>query len=231
MTISYIRPIVPDTTPEKASDASVRAIGQPLPLIAVPVARPPRLANVVCRMVVVDQRGRLADRHVTAALGWNAGTRLNIREHDGLLIITADPHGAFQPTKQGYLRLPADARRAAGVSCGDRVLLTAHLDRQIVCRSTRSPSRAANALPGRPAATSSSATPTAASDSSVRACSAAARELGAGPDCRSTTMWSTPSRVSASYIARPVGPPPATSTSVLLGGRRVLVSSVISRST
>ncbi|GLY49932.1 hypothetical protein [Lentzea sp. NBRC 102530] len=132
MTISYIRPIVPDTTPEKASDASARAIGQPLPLIAVPASRPPRLTNVQYRMAAVDHRGRLADRHITAALDWNAGTRLNIREHDGLLVVTADPHGVLQPTKQGYLRLPADARRAAGVSCGDRVLLTAHLDRQTV---------------------------------------------------------------------------------------------------
>ncbi|HUQ54450.1 hypothetical protein [Lentzea sp.] len=132
MTISYIRPIVPDTTPEKASDTLTRAIAQPLPLIAVPASRPPRLTNVLYRMATVDQRGRLADRHTTAALDWNAGTRLNIREHDGLLVITADPHGVFQPTKQGYLRLPADARRAAAMSCGDGVLLLTHLDRQTV---------------------------------------------------------------------------------------------------
>ncbi|MDX8141489.1 AbrB/MazE/SpoVT family DNA-binding domain-containing protein [Lentzea sp. BCCO 10_0061] len=83
-------------------------------------------------MAAVDQRGRVADRHVTAALEWNAGTRLSIREHDGLLVVAADPHGLFQPTKQGYLRLPADARRRAGISSGDRVLLAAHLDRRTV---------------------------------------------------------------------------------------------------
>lgn len=132
MTVSYIRPIVPDTTSEQASDPMARAIGQPLPLIAVPASRPPRLTNVLYRMAAVDHRGRLADRHITASLDWNAGTRLNIREHDGMLVVTADPHDVFQPTKQGYLRLPADARLAAGVSCGDRVLLTAHLDRRTV---------------------------------------------------------------------------------------------------
>ena len=83
-------------------------------------------------MATVDQGGRLADRHTTAALNWNAGTRLNIGEHDGSLVITTDPHGVFQPTKQGYLRLPADARRAADVSCGDGVLLLTRLDRQTV---------------------------------------------------------------------------------------------------
>ncbi|MFD5828632.1 hypothetical protein [Lentzea sp. NPDC060358] len=97
MTISYIRPIVPDTTSEKTRGTSTRTAGQPLPLVAIRASRPPRLTNVLYRMATVDQRSRLADRHTTAALDWNAGTRLNIREHDGLLVITADPHGVFQP--------------------------------------------------------------------------------------------------------------------------------------
>jgi hypothetical protein len=130
MTVSYIRPIVPDTAPGKAADSSARAAGQPLPLITVPTSRPPRQTNVLYRMAAVDHRGRVADRHVTAALNWNADTRLSIREHDGLLVVTADPHGVFKLTKEGYLRLPADARRAAGLSSGERVLLTAHLDLQ-----------------------------------------------------------------------------------------------------
>ncbi|MBM7863653.1 AbrB/MazE/SpoVT family DNA-binding domain-containing protein [Lentzea nigeriaca] len=83
-------------------------------------------------MAAIDHRGRVADCHVTAALDWNAGTRLNIREHRGLLVVTADPHGLFKLTKEGYLRLPADARRVVGVSSGDRVLLTAHVTRQSV---------------------------------------------------------------------------------------------------
>src|SRR5687768_3448240 len=118
MTISYIRPIVPETAPGNATGASARAIGQPLPLIAVQASRPSRQTNVLYRMATVDHRGRVADRHVTAALEWDAGTRLNIREHDGLLVVTADPHGVFKLTKEGYLRLPADARRVAGLSSG-----------------------------------------------------------------------------------------------------------------
>ncbi|MEU7478881.1 hypothetical protein AB0A63_23045 [Lentzea sp. NPDC042327] len=132
MTISYIRPIVPDTTPGQAAGASARTAGQPLPLIVVPASRPPRLTNVLYRMATVDHRGRVADRHVTAALEWSAGTRLNIREHGDLLVVTADPHGVFKPTREGYLRLPADARRVADISSGDRVLLTAHLGHRTV---------------------------------------------------------------------------------------------------
>lgn len=132
MTVSYIRPIVPDTAAGKAADSSVRAAGQPLPLITVPTSRPPRPTDVLYRMAAVDHRGRVADRHVTAALGWDTGTRLNIREHGGLLVMNADPHGLFKLTKEGYLRLPADARRVAGVTSGDRVLLAAHVDRRSV---------------------------------------------------------------------------------------------------
>ncbi|MDX8141539.1 hypothetical protein OG205_09430 [Lentzea sp. NBC_00516] len=67
-------------------------------------------------MAAVDHRGRVADRHITAALAWDAATRLSIREHDGLLVVTADPHGVFKLTKEGYLRLPADALRVPKIT-------------------------------------------------------------------------------------------------------------------
>jgi hypothetical protein len=132
MTISYIRPIVPDTTPGNTKGASARIAGQPLPLIAVPVSPPQRLNNVVYSVATLDDRGRVADRQMVAALNWTAATRLSIREHGGLLAVAADPHGVFKLTKQGHVRLPADARRAGHLSSGDRVLLVAHIDRQTV---------------------------------------------------------------------------------------------------
>ncbi|WP_329791926.1 AbrB/MazE/SpoVT family DNA-binding domain-containing protein [Lentzea sp. DG1S-22] len=101
-------------------------------------------------MATVDDRGRVADRHIIAALGWDGSTRLSIREHDGLLVVTADPHGVVKLSAQVYLRLPAQARRAAGIVVGDRVLLTAHLDHHTL---TAFPPRALDelllpALPG-----------------------------------------------------------------------------------
>jgi hypothetical protein len=69
---------------------------------------------------------------MVAALNWTSATRLSIREHDGLLVVTADPYGVFKLTKQGHIRLPADARRAGHLSSGDRVLLVADFDRQLV---------------------------------------------------------------------------------------------------
>ncbi|NGY65074.1 AbrB/MazE/SpoVT family DNA-binding domain-containing protein [Lentzea sp. NEAU-D13] len=100
--------------------------------MAVPATPPQRLSNVLYSIATVDNRGRIADRQMAAALNWTAATRLSIREHDGLLVVAADPHGVFKLTKQGHVRLPADARRAGHLSSGDRVLLVAHLDRQTV---------------------------------------------------------------------------------------------------
>jgi anti-sigma factor RsiW len=132
MTISYIRPIVPDTAPGNTKGASARATGQPLPLISVPASPPPRLSNILYSIATLDDRGRVADRQMTATLNWTATTRLSIRQHDGLLVVAADPYGVFNLTKQGHVRLPADARRAGHLRSGDRVLLVAHLDRQTV---------------------------------------------------------------------------------------------------
>lgn len=132
MTISHIRPVVPGTTPRNAAGGHGRVVGQPLPLITVPAPRPRRRSTVLYGMAAVDDRGRVADRHILSALNWDTGIRLSMREHDGLLVVAADPHGVFTLTKQGYLRLPAAARRAADLSAGDRVFLIADVDRQTV---------------------------------------------------------------------------------------------------
>lgn len=77
-------------------------------------------------LAAVDCRGRVADRAVVMALGWVPGTRLNIRESGGLLVICTDTHGVFSVTKQGHLRLPASVRHCCGLVPGDRVLLAAN---------------------------------------------------------------------------------------------------------
>ncbi len=73
----------------------------------------------------IDCNGRVAEATVISALGWAPGTRLNIRENGGLMLITADGHGVFRLTGQGHLRLPATVRHWCGLVAGDRVLLAA----------------------------------------------------------------------------------------------------------
>jgi bifunctional DNA-binding transcriptional regulator/antitoxin component of YhaV-PrlF toxin-antitoxin module len=72
--------------------------------------------------------GRLGDREVLRRLGWAAGTRLEMREHHGLIVVTADPRGVFRVSGQGFLILPAVVRRWCRLRTGDRVLLVADPD-------------------------------------------------------------------------------------------------------
>ena len=73
----------------------------------------------------VDDRGRLADRAVWRALDWAPGTRLQIRMAGGLVVVDADPGGAFAVTRQGHVRLPGTIRHWCGLAGGDRLLLAA----------------------------------------------------------------------------------------------------------
>jgi bifunctional DNA-binding transcriptional regulator/antitoxin component of YhaV-PrlF toxin-antitoxin module len=73
----------------------------------------------------VDDRGRIADYAIVRALGWRAGTRLDIRVIGGLIVVTAGDAGAWSVTNLGHVRLPVAVRRCCGVEPGDRVLLAA----------------------------------------------------------------------------------------------------------
>jgi len=65
------------------------------------------------------------------ALGWTPGTRLDIRETRGLLVIRSTTNGVFSVTGQGHLRLPAPVRHCCGLVPGDGVLLAADPDRDL----------------------------------------------------------------------------------------------------
>jgi hypothetical protein len=100
-----------------------------LPLPSVPT---PRTNTAVYGLTAVDHRGRVADHAIVRALGWQPGTRLDIRETRGLLVIRSTGHGMFSVTKQGHLRLPAPVRHYCGLIPGDRVFLAADSDRDLL---------------------------------------------------------------------------------------------------
>jgi hypothetical protein len=74
----------------------------------------------------MDCRGRVTDRVVVAAwVGAGDRTRLQVRHTGGLVVVAADPGGAFAVTGQGHVRVPATVRHWYGLQAGDRVLLAA----------------------------------------------------------------------------------------------------------
>jgi hypothetical protein len=127
VTGAVIKPVViPAATPHGGPPAGVlfgrSAAHRKLPL---PSLLTRHASGAVYGLAAVDCRGRVAERAVVSALGWVPGTRLNIRESGGLLVIRTDAHGVFSLTNQGHLRLPAPVRHCCGLVPGDRVFLAA----------------------------------------------------------------------------------------------------------
>jgi hypothetical protein len=81
--------------------------------------------STVYGLATLDDRGRIADRVLVGSLGWVPGTRLDIREAGGLVLVRADRGALFAVTQQGHVRLPAVVRHRCGLAAGDRVLLAA----------------------------------------------------------------------------------------------------------
>jgi hypothetical protein len=73
--------VLPVLGPPRASgpDRAVWAWG----ILSVPPLARERTATTVYGMATIDARGRVADRVVLAALAWNPGTRLQVRDGTG----------------------------------------------------------------------------------------------------------------------------------------------------
>ena len=71
----------------------------------------------------IDHRGRVTDAVVERALGWPPGTRLNIQQTSGVIIVSVDDRGVFTMPNQGHVCLPLPVRRWCGLGAGDQVLL------------------------------------------------------------------------------------------------------------
>jgi AbrB family looped-hinge helix DNA binding protein len=69
--------------------------------------------------------GRVADRTVTMALGWQRGDRLIVTGTDDVVLARRDPAGMVTVAARAYIAIPAPLRRRCGLRAGDRVLLAA----------------------------------------------------------------------------------------------------------
>ena len=73
----------------------------------------------------MDESGRVADRAMTGALGWQRGDRLTFTAAAGVVIARRDPAGMVTMPAKPYLVIPAALRRRCGLRAGDHVLLAA----------------------------------------------------------------------------------------------------------
>jgi hypothetical protein len=102
-----------------------RVSREPLPLPSAPL---PARRDVVFGMCAVDDKGRISDVRVIAALGWSPGQRVRFTVVHGVIVVVADDAGGQSVCGRGCLRLPAGMRRAVAIGRGERVLLAALVD-------------------------------------------------------------------------------------------------------
>ncbi|XVV15149.1 hypothetical protein ACQP2X_12635 [Actinoplanes sp. CA-131856] len=125
---AVIPPVIPTRSSPEAPRWNQRgalAARPPLPLLKLSAKR---VGTAVYGLSTLDAGGRIADKALIAALGWEADQRLEIRVSRGLVAVYPDDRGIFQVRSQRFVYLPLAARRWCDLGAGSRVLLAGYPD-------------------------------------------------------------------------------------------------------
>ena len=96
------------------------------PIATTPAPQVPAVpGDVVYGTGRMDESGRVADRAMIGALGWQLGDRLTFTAVAGVVIARRDPAGMVTMPAKPYLVIPAALRRRCGLRPGDHLLLAA----------------------------------------------------------------------------------------------------------
>src|SRR5262245_34366877 len=128
MTAPLIAPLIPPRTRPGGQEHARPAPARRLPMATVPEV-PVVPDDVLYGFGRMDESGRVADRAMTSALGWQPGDRLTLTAAAGVVIARRDPAGMVTLPAKPYLVIPAVLRRRCGLRPGDRVLLAVFPDR------------------------------------------------------------------------------------------------------
>jgi hypothetical protein len=124
MTAQPLAPVIPSSAVPAGRQRAKSAACRPLPL-ARPVPVPSAPDEVVYGIGRIDSSGRIADRAVIDALGWQGGDWLTLTVDAGVVTARRDPGGMVTLPARPYIAIPAALRRRCGLLPGDRVLLAA----------------------------------------------------------------------------------------------------------
>ncbi len=124
MASSPIAPVIPPASRLSGRGHKGERVVRHLPL-ANSLPGLSRVRDVVYGLARIDASGRVADRAVTAALGWQGGDRLTLTAESAVIIARRDPGGLVTLQARLYLAIPAELRHRCGRRAGDQVLLAA----------------------------------------------------------------------------------------------------------
>lgn len=123
-----IAALLPDVT-------TPRPTPRPAPMPSLPVPGPPHLPapdTLLLGIARLDRSGRVHERTLFRALGWEPGRELAIDTVDDMIVVSSVSGGAHHVDDRGALALPAAARRMSGIAIGPPVVLVADVPEQTV---------------------------------------------------------------------------------------------------
>jgi hypothetical protein len=85
----------------------------------------------------VDESGRISNRDIVRALGWQPGDRLDVIPALGGIVMLSSPDGLLIVPAKPFIVIPAPARRLHNIETGDHVLLAAAPEYRLVIIHTR----------------------------------------------------------------------------------------------
>jgi hypothetical protein len=107
----------------------------PVPLPMLPAFQRVEQAGSAALLVVtarMDHSGRVHERILLHALGWEPGHRLDMDIAHGLIVVAAAPTGPHAVDPRGAVRLPAALRHLCGIKPGPPLVLAAAVAAQMV---------------------------------------------------------------------------------------------------
>src|SRR5689334_13285665 len=127
MTAAPIVPVIPALTPTgRAIGGAPVPVRRPLPVAELPAVTRDEV-DVRYALSALDHSGRVSDRSLVRALGWAAGTRLDVHERAGLIVVGASAEGVHCVSDTGFVTVPLTVRRWCRLRTGDRLLLAGYL--------------------------------------------------------------------------------------------------------
>ncbi|MBR7836927.1 hypothetical protein KDL01_26855, partial [Actinospica durhamensis] len=97
----------------------------PLPPKPSTTALFPKLGPARIGVAAIDASGRVREKTLLRALGWRAGEALDLRIADQTAALWPAPYGSIHVDSRDQFALPRGCRTLLGIEAGDRVLLAA----------------------------------------------------------------------------------------------------------